>query len=115
MRRMSYEDIGAVVATCQATSAVQGGDVVKITGHMTAGKCADGEPFCGVASQPREGICGVQFKGFMTVNYTGTLFYGWKPLVSNGQGGVRVAGSAEDSIHVQVVGIHTDGTAVICM
>ena len=72
MSKISFEDIGAVVATFAAEEGVCGGQVVKVTGSGTVGPCGDGDAFCGMAFQPRKGMAAVQVKGFLTVSTTGT-------------------------------------------
>ena len=113
--KLSFEDIGAVVATCLADDEVQGGGVVAMSGSAAVGPCADGGKFCGVAMQPRCGIAGVQFKGFMQVKHTGELNVGYAKLVGDGQGGVRQAASGEEGVEVLVVCADEAGLAVICL
>ena len=112
MSKISFEDIGAVVATCQAEQGVQGGQVVKLTGNGIVAPCSAGEAFCGVAMEPRTGLTGVQFKGFMTVSCTGALNVGWATLAADGAGGVK---TGESGVSALVICINTDGTAVICL
>jgi len=112
MSKISFEDIGAVVATCQVEEGVQGGQVVKLAGSAKVAPCAEGEAFCGVAMNPRCDIAGVQFKGFMTVNCTGELACGWATLAADGKGGVK---TAESGVSALVIGVNGDGTAVICL
>ena len=87
MSKISFEDIGAVVATCEVEEGVTGGQVVKMTANHKVGPCADGDKFCGVALTPNGIITGVQFKGFVTVNCTGSLTVGWATLAADGNGG----------------------------
>lgn len=112
MSKISFEDIGAVVATCEVEEGITGGQVVKLTGNAKVGPCANGDSFCGVAMEPRSTITGVQFKGFMTVAYTGDLTPGWTILAADGNGGVK---SASSGVSAQVICVNTDGTAVICL
>ena len=112
MSKISFEDIGAVVATCQVEGEVAGGQVVKLTDNAKVGPCADGDKFCGVAMEPRGGIAGVQFKGFMTVGCAGGLTPGLATLAADGNGGVK---AAADGVEALVVGMNGDGTAVICL
>ena len=109
--KMSFEDIGAVVATCQAGEGVQGGDVVIMTDKAAVGPCADGGKFCGVALQPRCGMAGVQFKGFMKVKSEGALTVGWAKLVGDGKGGVRAAADGVEALVVSA----GENEAVICL
>ena len=112
MSKISFEDIGAVVATCQVEDGVTGGQVVKLTGNAQVGPCAEGDKFCGVAMEPRTHIAGVQFKGFMTVSCTGSLTPGWATLAADGEGGVKTATAGVAAL---VMGVNSDGTAVICL
>lgn len=112
MSKISFEEIGAVVATCQAESTVQGGQVVKLVGNGAVAPCSDGEAFCGVAMEPRNGLTGVQFKGFMTVPCTGEAAVGWATLCADGAGGVKAASSG---VSARIICVNTDGTAVICL
>ena len=112
MSKISFEDIGAVVATCEVEEGVAGGQVVKLTGNAKVGACTAGDSFCGVVMMPRAAIAGVQFKGFMTVTYTGSLIPGWATLAADGNGGVK---SASSGVNAQVICVNTDGTAVICL
>ena len=112
MSKISFEDIGAVVATCQTAATVQGGQMVKMEGNGIVTACNAGDAFCGVAMEPRNGLAGVQFKGFMTVSCTGTLNVGWATLAADGAGGVK---SAASGVSAQVICVNTDGTAVICL
>lgn len=112
MSKISFEDIGAVVATCQVEEGVRGGEVVKLTDNAKVGSCAAGDKFCGMAMQPRGAIAGVQFKGFMTVACTGELIPGWATLAADGSGGVK---NAESGVPALVIAMNADGTAVICL
>lgn len=112
MSKISFEDIGAVVATCQTAATVQGGQMVKMEGNGIVTACNAGDAFCGVAMEPRNGLAGVQFKGFMTVPYTGSVKVGWNTLCADGAGGVK---TGESGVSALVICINTDGTAVICL
>ena len=112
MSKISFEDIGAVVATFAAGEDVVGGQVVKVTGEGTVGPCGDGEAFCGMAFQPRKGMAAVHVKGFLTVSTTGTLTLGWVDLAADGKGGVKKASSG--GVTALVVSTSDTG-AVICL
>ena len=45
MSKISFEDIGSVVATFLADSGVKGGQVVKLTGNGQVGPCSAGDAF----------------------------------------------------------------------
>lgn len=112
MNNISFDGIGAVVATFSAAEGVKGGQVVKLSGNGQVAPCGDGEAFCGVALEPRSGLAAVQVKGFATVPSTGGLTAGWATLVGDGSGGVK---SAEGGVSALVVSVDTDGTAVVCL
>ena len=112
MSKISFEDIGAVVATFAAEEGIGGGQVVKVTGEGTVGPCGDGDAFCGMAFQPRKGMAAVQVKGFLTVSTTGTLTLGWVNLAADGKGGVKKVSSG--GVAALVVSASDTG-AVICL
>lgn len=111
MSNLSFDGIGAVVATFAADEGVKGGQVVKMTGNGQVGPCSDNDKFCGVALEPRAGIAGVQVKGFMTVTGSG-LSVGVATLAADSAGGVK---SAAEGVSATVVSVNEDGTAVICL
>lgn len=113
MSKISFEDIGAVVATFETEEGVKGGQTVKMTENGTAGPCAAGDRFCGVALEPRNGCGAVQVKGFVTVAASGELTVGWADLEADGKGGVREAESG--GVTALVVSVGGDGTAVLCL
>lgn len=115
MSKFSFEDIGAVMVTFAAGDDVKGGQAVKLSGNAAVAACADGDMFCGVALEPREGGAAVQVKGFVTVPCSGGLTVGWAALAADGQGGVRPAAAAETGVTALVVSVSGDGTAVLCL
>lgn len=113
MSKISFEDIGNVMATFYAQEGVQGGQVVKLTGNGTVGTCQAGDAFCGVAGAPRGGAVGVQVSGFVKVAATLPLSVGKNSLVADGKGGVK---AGENGTEVLVVDVDTaENTAVICL
>ena len=112
MSKISFEDIGSVVATFLADSGVKGGQVVKLTGNGQVGPCSAGDAFCGVALEPRAGLAAVQVKGFVTVSTTGSLTPGWANVEADGNGGVQ--SSADGGIPVLVVSAG-ENSAVLCL
>lgn len=112
MSKISFEDIGSLMATFCAEEGVQDGQVVKMTENGTVGPCGAGDLFCGAASMPRAGIVGVQVGGFVKVPATTPLSVGMVGLVADGKGGVK----AGDGITVLVAEVDTvNNTAVICL
>ena len=110
MSKISFEDIGSVVATFLADSGVKGGQVVKLTGNGQVGPCSAGDAFCGVALEPRAGLAAVQVKGFVTVKTADTLTVGWAALAGDG---VKTAESG--GVAALVAEVRDDGSAVICL
>ena len=112
MSKISFEDIGSLMATFYADEGVQDGQVVKMTGNGTVGPCADGDPFCGVSGMPRGGMVGVQVGGFVPVSATMPLSVGTVGLVADGKGGVK----AGEGITMLVAEVDTlKNIAVICL
>ena len=90
MGKVSFEDIGGVVATF----AVQEGmseacQVVKITGNGQVGPCGAGEAFCGMALAGTNQFAAVQVGGFAEVKATGEIGLGWVKLSADGNGGIK--------------------------
>ena len=110
MSKISFEDIGSVVATFLADSGVKGGQVVKLTGSGRVGPCSAGDAFCGVALEPRAGMAAVQVKGFVPVKTADTLTVGWAALTGDGVKKAETGG-----VTVLVADVKDDGTAVICL
>ena len=93
MTSVSFHGIGQVCATFLGGGASEG-QVVKLSGPGAVGPCGAGDNFCGVAVCQRDGACGVQVAGFVTVRYTGTApAPGWAALDADGEGGVKSADS----------------------
>lgn len=112
MNKISFDDIGNVMATFYAHEGVEDGQVVKVTANGTVGPCEQGDAFCGVAGQVRKGAVAVQVGGFMQVNITGQVSLGRVKLAADGKGGVQ---TAEDGVQALVVQVEQDGKAVICL
>ena len=110
--KIAYNDIGAVVATCPAEEGVEAGKLVKMVNNCTVAPCQPGDKFCGVALAPRNGLTGVQFKGFANVIYSMDIELGWNTVVADKYGGIT---PNENGIPVLVVSIHGNGTVDICL
>ena len=91
MSKVSFEDIGAVIATFAAQDSVKPGQVVKIAANGQVGACSAKDAFAGQAQSVRGGFAGVQVKGFLTVSTTGTVNLGRVSLEADGTGGVQAA------------------------
>lgn len=112
MSKISFDDIGNVMATFYADEGVEDGQVVKVTANGTVGPCAAGESFCGVAGQVRKSAVAVQVGGFMQVDVTGEVGLGRVKLAADGKGGVQ---AAETGVEALVVQVEQGGKAVICL
>lgn len=103
--RISYEGIGQWAATF-ASSGVQEGQVVKVSGNGTVGACEAGDQFCGAAlAVSRDGeACTVALGGVVTAKYSGETApaAGWVHLTADGSGGVAVAEGGQSYLAVDV-------------
>ncbi len=113
MNKISFDDIGNVMATFFVDDGVEAGQVVKVTANGTVGPCDQGDTFCGVAGQVRKGAVAVQVGGFMQVGVTGEVTLGRVKLAADGKGGVQVDDNGVDALVVQVE--QAVGKAVICL
>lgn len=114
--KVSFEDIGQVLATCEAEEGVSEGRVVKICGNGVVGNCDAGEKFCGVAVKVSgDGYAAVQVKGFVSVPCAdSTVTAGRVELTADGDGGVK-KGSIGDGMIDTLVMCVEDGKAVLCL
>jgi len=95
--KVSFEGIGEMVATFYAEDGVMAGQVVKISDDSTVSACADGDRFCGVAVNVKDGCAGVQVKGFAKVSCAdSTVTVGYVTLAADGNGGVKKVTSGGD-------------------
>ena len=100
MSNVSFEDIGAVIATFAAQEGVKAGQVVKITANGEVGACSANDRFCGVVGAVEDGFAAVQLRGFVQVSYTGAVTTGWNKLAADGKGGVTPYASGWDILVV---------------
>ncbi len=114
MKQISFEEIGAVVATFQCDGAIDCGAVVAISDSGTVEGCSAGDSFCGVALADSSDVVAVQMGGFCTVAYSGTLAVGYKVLAADGDGGVKVVTSGGREMLVVSLD-STAGTAVVLL
>ena len=114
MSKVSFDDIGAVVATFAAKDDVKAGQAVKITANGEAGACSADDTFAGVALSVRGGFVGVQVNGFLTLPVTGSVGLGRVNLAADGTGGVKAVSTG--GVPALVVSVDsTAKTAVICL
>lgn len=112
MGKVSFEDIGGVVATFAAHEEMDGErQVVKITDNGQVGPCADGEAFCGVALSGADQFAAVQVGGFAQINAAGEVGLGWVKLSADGSGGVKVDDAGREYLVVHYDS--AEGTVVV--
>lgn len=91
MKKISYDGIGAVVATFNVEDSVATGTVVKMAESCTVMSCEEGDPFMGVVFDCDAPLASIQVEGFVTVTCTGTdIPLGYCTLVCDGDGGVAL-------------------------
>lgn len=114
MSKVSFEDIGAVIATFAAKDGVKPGQMVKITANGEVGACSANDAFAGQAQSVRGGFAGVQVKGFLTLPITGSVALGRVSLAADGTGGVQTASTG--GVPALVVSVDAAAkTAVVCL
>lgn len=114
MSKVSFEDIGAVIATFAAKDDVKPGQMVKITANGEVGACSAKDAFAGQAQSVRSSFAGVQVKGFLTLPITGDVSLGRVSLEADGTGGVQAATTG--GVTALVVSVDAAAkTAVVCL
>ena len=99
--------------TMQASSAIDAGAPVKLTGNYTVSPCDANDAFCGVALSCREDLCAVQCSGSVTLPYSGTApEVGFAVLACDGSGKVK---TAESGTNVLIVAVDTVRGTVTCI
>ena len=101
MKKVSFEEIGALTATFHVQDGVAAGQVVKTADGGTVGPCSANDRFCGVAGAVEDGFAAVQLRGFARVPYTGAVAVGWNKLAADGKGGVTPYVSGWDHLVVE--------------
>ena len=114
MKKVSFDEVGAVTATFLTGGMVRVGDVVEMAGDDSVSLCNSGLRFCGQAlSAAGDGYAAVQLRGAVTVKYSGAkMTAGWQELTGDGYGGVRVADPDDDSRLVLVLCVDAAGKTV---
>ncbi len=112
MKNISYDGIGAVVATFNVESSVAAGTVVKVSDSCTVASCGEGELFAGVVFDCETPLAAIQLEGFVTVTCTGVIDLGYVSLVGDGDGGVKVASGGVTCL---VVDNSDSGFVTICL
>ena len=92
---ISMQGIGAAHLSAKAGAAVTVGYPCHFSGNDTVANSASGGEFSGVIEGARSGLVTVQYRGFVTLPYSGTA-----PTV--GYGGVKTATSGRNYLIVHV-------------
>lgn len=109
---LSYEGMGALLASFCAEDGVTKGAVVTMSASDTVADCDSGDFICGVAVDPKEGFTAVQLAGLATVSYSGTApAVGFASLVADGSGGVKV--DATNGMSYLVISVDTATTTAV--
>lgn len=99
---VSFYGIGQLMVT-MLDGGVQVGQPCKLTNGKTAAAAGSGDPIHGVCLWRRDGLAGVQIKGFTTLDYTGQApQVGYQALSGNGTGGVAVSSSGPERLVADV-------------
>lgn len=91
---LSFSGFNENAATFFAREGVAAGAPVKITENGTVGPCAEGDCFCGVALNVRNGYAAVQLTGYTRLPYAGAApAAGWQQLAAAEGGKAQVSGA----------------------
>ena len=116
MKKVSFEEIGAVAATFLAGENAKKGQVVNLSAADTVDGCSANGNFCGLALDVTgDGVASVQVSGFAQVPCSDSgVAPGWVALTADGTGGVKKAASG--GREYLVVSTDTDAkTAVVLL
>ena len=88
---VSFSGFNEKSTTFISAANVTVGSVVKITENGTVANCANGDIFCGVATDVRSDCATVQLTGYIRLPYSGSApSLGYTALVADGNGAVAV-------------------------
>lgn len=107
---VSFNGIDSLIVTMVSDGAAVG-KPCKMKSGKTATAAASGDSFQGVCQWLRDGLAGIQIKGFVTLGYTGETApaVGYGKLSADGTGGVEVATAGPDRL---IVDVDTTGKTV---
>lgn len=107
---VAFDGYGENVLTFEAASGLAVGDLVKISANGTVAKCSktEGEAFCGICVNVRDGLAGVQLKGYCRVKYTGSLALGFQSVGTTDGETVKVLSSG--GVNVLVTDLDTSAS-----
>ncbi|MCR5485062.1 MAG: hypothetical protein K6F09_05665 [Clostridiales bacterium] len=87
---------------------------VKMSADNTVNSCADGDDFCGISENVRNGYAAVSLSGAATLPYTGQApVAGYACLVANGAGGVKTASSGISRLILSVDTVNSKVTFLV--
>jgi len=94
---VSFNGIGEMAVTFEATAGLKAGDPVKMADNCKVTSCSAGDRMCGVALFVSEDeFATVQMKGYTCMEYTGTdPVIGYGCFVADGNGKIKVDSAAE--------------------
>ncbi len=93
----SYTGFEQSVITVEADESLsETGTAVKITDEGKAAKCEEGDAFCGVCVNLRNGFAGVALKGFVTMPLSGECLAGYRTLSAAAGGAVQQSESGRE-------------------
>lgn len=116
MKKVSFEEIGAVLATFLAGDNAKKGQMVNLSAADTVDGCSADGKFCGLALDVTgDGVASVQVSGFAQVPCSDSgVTPGWVALAADGTGGVKKA--AGEGREYLVVSADADAqTAVVLL
>lgn len=83
MMYANFDGLHSEVATFNCDSSVTApGQLVKMIGSGTVGKCTSNDPPAGVVLNVRNGYAAVQIKGFVQIPHDGTLSVGYRNIAA---------------------------------
>ena len=100
---ISMQGVGASCLSAKKGSAATAGYPCHFTANDTVADSANGAVFSGVIAGVRDELVTVQYRGFVTLPYTGTApAVGYANLAANGSGGVKTASGGRSLLVVSV-------------
>ena len=100
---ISMQGVGASCLSAKKGSAATAGYPCHFTANDTVADSANGAVFSGVIAGVRDELVTVQYRGFVTLPYTGTApAVGYATLAANGAGGVKTASGGRSLLVVSV-------------
>ena len=98
-----YKGFNENICTFAISGNIIAGQPVVICDNCTVRAAADGEDFCGIVSNTRNGAASVQLTGYVELPYSGEApAVGKATFVADGNGGVKVGTSGSQLLVVAV-------------